>query len=107
MVSLSNTNILNYIEYGHENYIKANGSKTVDYVAFDLAGKGELFDFISNKMYEGFRDRPFYGETDKNGPFSEPMARYYFKQIISGLDYAHKADITHKDLKPESLLLDD
>ena len=79
MVSLSHSNILNYIEYGHENYIKEKGPKTVDYVAFDLAGKGELFDFISNKMYEKFQDRPFDGERDKNGPLSEPMARYYFK----------------------------
>lgn len=62
----------------------------VDYIALELAGKGELFDFISN-----------------SGPFSEPVARYYFKQFMVGLDYVHKAGVTHRDLKPENLLLDD
>lgn len=55
----------------------------------NLASSGELFDFVS-----------------ASGPFSEPLARYYFKQALEGLDYCHSNGIAHRDLKPENLLLD-
>lgn len=34
------------------------------------------------------------------------MARYFFKQFLSGLDYCHSNGVCHRDLKPENLLLD-
>ena len=89
MCALNHQNVVNYLEWGQDDYKKSKGSKVVDYIALELAGKGELFDFISN-----------------SGPFSEPVARYYFKQFMVGLDYVHKAGVTHRDLKPENLLLD-
>lgn len=55
----------------------------------NLASAGELFDFIS-----------------ASGPFSEDLARYYFKQALEGLDYCHSMRVAHRDLKPENLLLD-
>lgn len=89
MVDLNNQHVVNYIEFGEADYQKAKGSKTVNYIALDLAERGELFDFISN-----------------SGPFSEETSRYFFKQFLSGLDYVHKSGVTHRDLKPENLLLD-
>lgn len=61
----------------------------MDYIALELATGGELFDFISN-----------------SGRFEEPVARYYFKQLLEGLYYCHNQSICHRDLKPENLLLD-
>jgi serine/threonine protein kinase len=55
----------------------------------ELASGGELFDFIAN-----------------SGRFEEPIARYYFKQFMEGLDYCHNMGIAHRDLKPENILLD-
>ena len=40
------------------------------------------------------------------GAFSEPLARHYFKQLMQGLDYCHTNGVTHRDLKPDNLLLD-
>jgi serine/threonine protein kinase len=55
-------------------YEKSNKDKCriVSYIVLELALGGELFDFVAN-----------------SGRFEEPVARYYFKQILEGLDYVH------------------
>lgn len=55
----------------------------------ELASFGELYDFIS-----------------LSGGFSENLARYYFKQILSGLNHCHSKMVAHRDMKPENLLFD-
>ena len=55
-------------------YTSPNKTDTkVDYIAFEFAENGELFDFLS-----------------ETGPFSEDQARYFFDQLINGIDYCHK-----------------
>ncbi len=50
-------------EYGKATYEKTNGTKkNVTYIVLELAGGGELFDFIA-----------------QSGKFTESIARYYFK----------------------------
>src|ERR1700735_1595056 len=38
---------------------------------------------------------------------TENKARYYFKQIINGIEYCHQNLVTHRDLKPENILVDE
>ncbi|KAJ7596993.1 CAMK/CAMKL/AMPK protein kinase [Mycena floridula] len=45
--------------------------------------------------------------TANNGTMQESLARKFFQQIISGIDYSHRLKIVHRDLKPENVLLDD
>ncbi|PAA64015.1 hypothetical protein BOX15_Mlig019461g2 [Macrostomum lignano] len=59
------------------------------FMVMEYVDGGELFDHIV-----------------KNQRLSEPEARRYFQQIISGVDYCHQHMIVHRDLKPENLLLD-
>ncbi|ELP89168.1 hypothetical protein EIN_485600 [Entamoeba invadens IP1] len=39
-------------------------------------------------------------------PFSIPVARNFFKQLLSGVKYCHDNGIVHRDLKLENLILD-
>ncbi|BFU20602.1 protein kinase domain containing protein [Entamoeba histolytica] len=39
-------------------------------------------------------------------PFSIPVARNFFKQLLSGVKYCHDNGVIHRDLKLENLILD-
>lgn len=59
-------------------------------MVLELATKGELFDFFMH-----------------TGKFEPPLARWFFKQMIAGMEYCHNKKIAHRDLKPENLLMGD
>lgn len=91
MSQLSHPNIVNLIEYGKDGVVeKSNGEKIpVIYIVLELATGGELFDYVAT-----------------TGRFSEAIARFYFHQLIEGLEYVHNKGVTHRDLKPENVLFD-
>jgi serine/threonine protein kinase len=71
-------------------YPKKNGStQKVSLEVLELAGGGELFDFISF-----------------SGAFEEHLARTYFYQFIEALSVCHAQEVAHRDIKPENVLLD-
>ncbi|CAK9319323.1 unnamed protein product [Citrullus colocynthis] len=58
-------------------------------LVMEYAAGGELFERIYH-----------------SGRFSEDEARYFFQQLISGVDYFHSLQICHRDLKLDNILLD-
>ncbi|XP_074292845.1 serine/threonine-protein kinase SAPK7-like [Silene latifolia] len=58
-------------------------------IVMEYAAGGELFERICTA-----------------GRFSEDEARYFFQQLISGVNYCHNMQICHRDLKLENTLLD-
>lgn len=61
----------------------------VAYMVLELVQGGELFDFVAL------------------GAFSEPVCRYYFKQMLQVMHYVHSKGVAHRDLKPENIMLDE
>eukprot|EP00827_Trimyema_finlayi_P003246 TRINITY_DN298_c0_g1_i8.p1 TRINITY_DN298_c0_g1~~TRINITY_DN298_c0_g1_i8.p1 ORF type:complete len:330 (-),score=99.97 TRINITY_DN298_c0_g1_i8:13-1002(-) len=90
--SLKHPNIINLLSFNEKKpYKKKNGQiKNVTYLVLELGQKGELFDYVANTGY-----------------FSEPIARFYFRQLIEAIEYCHSKGVTHRDLKPENLLYDE
>jgi serine/threonine protein kinase len=60
----------------------------VPYIILELATGGELFDFIFH-----------------TGALTERQARYYFRQLIAGLEHIHFQGFAHRDLKLQNVLL--
>uniref|UniRef100_A0A0E0JNY5 non-specific serine/threonine protein kinase n=1 Tax=Oryza punctata TaxID=4537 RepID=A0A0E0JNY5_ORYPU len=59
------------------------------YFVMEYAGGGELFTRLS-----------------RSPRFPEPVARRYFQQLITAVEFCHSRGVYHRDLKPENLLLD-
>jgi 5'-AMP-activated protein kinase catalytic alpha subunit len=61
-----------------------------DHVFFvmEICGGGNLYDYLDHQ------------------PLSEALARYYLRQIVSGVGYCHEMGIVHRDLSLMNLLLD-
>lgn len=57
------------------------------------------------RMKESLKDK-FMRAVQENQPFSEADIIQYFYAIASGLVYLHNRKITHKDIKPENILID-
>jgi len=91
MKTLSHPHIINLLDFNDTaEYIKANGTKAkVFYLALELANGGELFDFIA-----------------QTGKFSEEVARFYFHQMCDAFTYLHGNGVSHRDMKPENIMLD-
>ncbi|KAI6691718.1 hypothetical protein NL676_019428 [Syzygium grande] len=84
--------IINHRSLCHPNIIRFKEvvlTRTHLAIVMEYAAGGELFDRICSA-----------------GRFSEDEARYFFQQLISGVNYCHHMQICHRDLKLENTLLD-
>ncbi|EAR95325.3 Serine/Threonine kinase domain protein (macronuclear) [Tetrahymena thermophila SB210] len=74
------------------NYMKPDNSvTTINAIVMEYASYGNFHDLIY-----------------LTGPFNEKVAKYYFKQLILGINYLHnEQNICHRDLKPDNMLLNE
>lgn len=76
----------------HPNIVELHevmASKSKIYFSMEYVRGGELFAKVSK------------------GRLKEDVARAYFQQLISAIDFCHSRGVYHRDLKPENLLLDE
>ncbi|KAJ4967788.1 hypothetical protein NE237_014489 [Protea cynaroides] len=77
----------------HPNIIRIHevmATKSKIYLVMEYARGGELLSQISRRKR-----------------FTEPVARFYFQQLVSALHFCHRIGVAHRDLKPQNLLLDE
>lgn len=71
----------------------------------------KLYDVIKSQdeiiMVLEFAGKELFDYIVQQGRMSEKVARRFFQQIISAVEYCHRHKIVHRDLKPENLLLDE
>ncbi|CAI2365315.1 unnamed protein product [Moneuplotes crassus] len=87
--TLSHQNITKILDSGISELVTSSKSKEVYFIALELAHGGELFDFLM-----------------VTEPFNEMVARYFFRQLIEGLEYMHSKGYSHRDMKAENILFD-
>ncbi|KXJ94003.1 kinase-like domain-containing protein [Microdochium bolleyi] len=58
------------------------------YLVLEFVERGDLFEYINS-----------------HGPIPEDETVFYFRQMLSALEYCHSFNICHRDLKPENILL--
>ncbi|KAJ1515000.1 SIK kinase 3 [Coelomomyces lativittatus] len=58
------------------------------FIIMDYAAGGEFVDYLASK-----------------GRLTEAEARHYFRQLVSAVHHCHSANLVHRDLKLENLLL--
>jgi len=89
----TNPRILRMEEFGDKaDLIKLQSGKKykVMFIVYELQSGGELFDYIGAAAC-----------------FPEPIARFYFKQLIEAVEYLHNKGVSHRDIKLENLLIDE
>jgi len=63
---------------------------SVSYIALDYHKNGNIQQLLS-----------------KSGALEEQIARYYFHQMVEAIEKLHGMGYAHRDIKPDSLLLDE
>ncbi|WOL06853.1 hypothetical protein Cni_G15587 [Canna indica] len=71
----------------------------------------ELYEVMATKskiyfILEYVKGGELFNKVAK-GKLKEDVARKYFQQLISAVDFCHSRGVYHRDLKPENLLLDE
>jgi len=88
--SLFHQNVIKIAKFGeNKTIVHEDQSMTASFILTEYAPYGDFFDVL----------------TTYKSNFTEQLCRTYFRQLIEGLEYLHKRNIAHLDIKLENLLV--
>lgn len=73
----------------------------IDFIASNETSLGSLW--ICMEFAEG---GDLFDKIEPDLGVDEDIARFYFKQLLAGLQFIHRKGVSHRDIKPENILLD-
>ncbi|MCH2175722.1 MAG: serine/threonine protein kinase [Lentisphaeria bacterium] len=100
----------------HQEY--AEDGKTLDHFLMEARIAGQLEDANIVKVYDVINSKPpqilmeylpsgnLADRIRLNAPFGKTEALRICREILSGLEVAHKRNVVHRDLKPENIIFD-
>ena len=68
---------------------------------YDFYAEGEHI-FLIMELIDGGTLRELLAES---GPMPAPLATAILRSVLTGLDIVHRADMVHRDLKPDNVLI--
>ena len=84
---------------GHLNIIKSTFALLTDKhlgISMEYASGGSLTQYVTDR----------FPRTGQGLFLTEEETRYFFKQIVSAIEYCHNRNVAHRDLKLDNTLLD-
>lgn len=88
--NLPHKNITQIIDSRNADLDAGEETYQVFYIALEISSNEELFDYITH-----------------TGVFTEDVARYFFHQLIEGIEHLHNQGMSHRNLKTKNMILDD
>ena len=90
-MSVDHAHLAKYIDNGKVLIKNEDGIEfEVNYLVVEYYPKFDLIDIVT-----------------KSGKFSEDLARYYMRQLVSAVQHFYEKGFMHRDIKLENILLDD
>ena len=93
---VNENSIIQYKESGKGELKFQDIDEKVNYIIFEYASKGDLFDYIDSMGGLNFQE---------NNTMNEEFSKYIFYKIVEGIEICHKKGICHRDIKLENIFL--
>eukprot|EP00286_Rhodomonas_abbreviata_P010260 CAMPEP_0181326860 /NCGR_PEP_ID=MMETSP1101-20121128/21751_1 /TAXON_ID=46948 /ORGANISM="Rhodomonas abbreviata, Strain Caron Lab Isolate" /LENGTH=415 /DNA_ID=CAMNT_0023435397 /DNA_START=17 /DNA_END=1264 /DNA_ORIENTATION=+ len=96
--------LMTFSKLVHPNIMKVHG--VYDEKCPSPGGHGKAGQHIPYIVLEHCPCTDLFSFLESRGAFPMRLARHYFLQLMNGIDYIHENSTSHRDIKPDNIMLD-